>query len=335
MAEIRIGTASWTDPGFIEDWYPKKLPASQRLRWYAEHFNLVEVNATFYALPNARTVERWCVETPDDFIFDVKLPKALSRHAMQAKFLPPDLRSRLPTRNGVIELTPESERLIVQRFLHEIQPLKDAGKLGAFLLQLSPTFRPRTHRLEELDSLVQLFSGYELAVELRNRDWVANSKAAAPPHPALSPGGEEGERRAEGVLPESQFERTIKYFQERKMTLVLVDAPDSEHFTVMPNFHCVTQPKLGYLRLHGRNEAGYIRGRSVAERFDYDYTPEEVREIAERLRKVEAEVERLHVIANNNRSNYAPKLAAALRQKLGLQRELKEKLARANQGQLF
>jgi uncharacterized protein YecE (DUF72 family) len=60
-----------------------------------------------------------------------------------------------------------------------------------------------------------------------------------------------------------------------------------------------------------------------------------VKEIAERLRRVEKEVERLHIIANNNRSNYAPKLAEALRKQLGLQRELKQKLARTKQGQLF
>src|SRR3954462_11531269 len=96
--DIRIGTASWTDPGFVEDWYPPKLPASQRLRWYAEHFDLVEVNATFYALPAFRTVERWRDETPDDFIFDIKLPKVLSRHSMDPKFLPPDLHSRVPVR---------------------------------------------------------------------------------------------------------------------------------------------------------------------------------------------------------------------------------------------
>jgi uncharacterized protein YecE (DUF72 family) len=133
----------------------------------------------------------------------------------------------------------------------------------------------------------------------------------------------------------SQFARTVDYFTNRRIALVLVDAPESEHFTVMPNFDCVTNPALGYFRLHGRNEAGYIRGRSVAERFDYDYSPAEVKEIAERLRAVEKEVERLHVIANNNRSNYAPKLAEALRKQLGLQRELKEKLARKQQGQLF
>ncbi len=307
MAELRIGTASWTDPGFIEDWYPKKLPASQRLRWYAEHFNLVEVNSTFYALPQARMVERWCAETPDDFIFDVKLPKALSRHAMQAKFLPPDLRSRVPTRNGVVQLTSASERLIVQRVLRELQPMKDAGKLGAFLLQLSPAFSPRKHTLKELDSLLELLSGHALAVELRNRDWVV----------------------------EERFKDTCEYFQQRKITFVLVDAPESEHFTIMPGLDCVTNLKLGYFRLHGRNETGYIRGRSVAERFDYDYSPEEVKEIAERLRKVEKEVERLHVIANNNRSNYAPKLAKALQEQLRLQRELRKELSKTRQGQLF
>jgi uncharacterized protein YecE (DUF72 family) len=305
MAEIRIGTASWTDPGFLEDWYPKELPASKRLRWYADHFNLVEVNATFYALPAARVVERWCEETPDDFIFDVKLPKLLSRHAMQAKFLPPDLRPRVSARNGVVELTPTSERLVAQRLLREIQPLRETGKLGAFLLQLSPAFRPKAHRIEELDSLVELFSGYTLAMELRNRDWVI------------------GERFAE----------MRDYCQQRKIALVLVDAPQSEHFTVMPNLDCVTDPQLGYLRLHGRNEAAYIRGRTVAERFNYDYSPAEVKEIAARLRAIEKEVERLHVIANNNRSNYAPKLAEALRQELGLRRRLQEKPEK--QGQLF
>src|SRR3954469_25751462 len=105
---VRIGTASWTDPGFVADWYPPKLPAHARLRWYAERFDYVEVNATFYAIPLARTVERWCSETPDDFLFDIKLPKVLSRHAMRAKFLPPDLRTQVPREGEYIKLTPES-----------------------------------------------------------------------------------------------------------------------------------------------------------------------------------------------------------------------------------
>jgi uncharacterized protein YecE (DUF72 family) len=294
-ADIRIGTASWTDPGFVQDWYPPKLPAGARLRWYAEHFDYVEVNATFYAIPLARTVERWCTEPPADFLFDVKLPKLLSRHRMQAKFLPADLRSRVPSERGYVALTAESEKLVVQRFLRELRPLCEAKKLGAFLLQLSPAFRPQDFQLTELDSLRELLAPYPLAVELRNRDWVMSG----------------------------QLRTTLDYFRTHRATLVLVDAPESEHFTVMPGMDCVTNPALGYFRAHGRNEQGYIRGRSVAERFDYDYSEEETRGLAERLRKLADEVEALRVVANNNRSNFAPKLAKKLRELLGLERKLR------------
>jgi uncharacterized protein YecE (DUF72 family) len=299
MSEIRIGTASWTDPGFIEDWYPKELRPADRLRWYAEHFDLVEINSTFYALPAQSSVKRWCEETPDGFLFDVKLPKVLSRHSMDVKFLPPDLRNRVETQNNIIKPTTSTERLVAKRLLQLFEPMRDAGKLGVFLLQLSPAFRPKTHKLSDLDTIAELFASDPLAVELRNRDWVTRER----------------------------FQETVNYFKQRRMTLVLVDAPESEHFTVMPGFDCVTDQRLGYFRLHGRNAEGYIKGRSVAERFDYDYSPEEVKEIAERLRKVDKEVERLHVIANNNRSNYAPKLAEALRKQIGLREELQRRLA--------
>jgi uncharacterized protein YecE (DUF72 family) len=303
---LRIGTASWTDPGFVENWYPPKLPASARLRWYAEHFDYVEVNATFYAIPMAKTVERWCMETPDGFLFDVKLPKALSRHAMQPRFLPADLRSEVSVARGKVELTPKTEELIARRFLKEIAPLQQAGKLGALLLQLSPAFGPRQHELNELDSLHALLEGRPVAVELRNRSWVVDG----------------------------QREATVDYFRRRGWTLVSVDAPESEHFTVMPGLDALTNPALGYFRLHGRNAEGYIAGRSVAERFDHDYSPAEVKEIAERLRNVSKEVAELHIVANNNRSNYAPKLALKLQELLGFQRRLQNQLSR-QQGELL
>ena len=298
MARIRIGTASWTDPGFVADWYPPKLPASARLRWYAERFNYVEVNSTFYAIPNARTVERWCDETPGDFLFDVKLPKVLSRHRMEAKFLPPDLRTKLPQHNGAIQLTPKTEELVTARLLRELKPLRAANKLGAFLLQLSPAFRPKTNQLAELDSLRPRLDEIPLAVELRNRDWVTGN----------------------------QLDDTLSWFRERRITFVLVDAPASEHFTVMPGLDRVTNPAFGYFRFHGRNEQGYIRGRSVAERFDYDYSDDEVKELAERIREVAEQVEELRVIANNNRSNYAPRLVERLAKLLNLERELQAEL---------
>jgi uncharacterized protein YecE (DUF72 family) len=298
--DICIGTASWTDPGFVEDWYPKKLPANARLRWYAGHFNYVEVNATFYALPEARTVERWCSETPGDFLFDLKLPQALSRDSMKTQFLPRDLRDIVPHQNGVIQLTAETEELIVKRLLRELEPLVHAGKLGVFLLQLSPSFHPRSHALAELDTLRKLLTPHSLAVELRNRDWIV------------------GDER----------EKTENFFRERHLTLVSVDAPESEHFTVMPGVDVITNPKLGYFRLHGRKADGYIKGRSVAERFDYDYSEAEVQELAKRIRKVSAEVEQLRIVANNNRSNYAPKLARRLQELLLEQEKLQEILKR-------
>jgi uncharacterized protein YecE (DUF72 family) len=308
--DIRIGTASWTDPGFIEDWYPRNLPASARLRWYAEHFNYVEVNATFYAIPTARTVERWVTETPDDFLFDVKLPKALSRHRMQVKFLPPDVRAKVPQERGYMTLTPQSEKLVAERFLRELRPLCEAKKLGAFLLQLSPAFGPTNHELGELDSLHEMIAPRRLAVELRNRDWATGK----------------------------QLEATLAYFRSRKITFVLVDAPKSEHFTVMPGLDCVTNPELGYFRFHGRNEKGYVSGRTVADRFNHDYTPQEVSEIAARIVTVSKAVKELHAVANNNRADFAPTLAMRLQQKMDELEELRDALKRTplpKQGQLI
>jgi uncharacterized protein YecE (DUF72 family) len=77
---IIVGTSSWADPGFVEEWYPPGLPAADRLPYYAERFTGV-VNATFYALPALRTVERWAAITPPGFVFDVKLHRLLSRHS--------------------------------------------------------------------------------------------------------------------------------------------------------------------------------------------------------------------------------------------------------------
>jgi uncharacterized protein YecE (DUF72 family) len=91
---ILVGTASWSDPGFVERWYPKKMPAGERLAWYALHFEMVEVNSTFYSVPDPRMVERWCRSTPDGFTFDVKLHQLLSRHSTNVKLLPPVLQRR-------------------------------------------------------------------------------------------------------------------------------------------------------------------------------------------------------------------------------------------------
>src|SRR6476469_3848559 len=91
---IFVGTASWSDPGFVERWYPKKMPAGERLAWYSQHFEMVEVNSSFYSVPDPRLTERWCHNTPDGFVFDVKLHQLLSRHSANAKLLPPALQRK-------------------------------------------------------------------------------------------------------------------------------------------------------------------------------------------------------------------------------------------------
>src|SRR6476620_1406722 len=152
---IRVGTASWTDPGFIADWYPKKLAAGERLAWYAQHFNLVEVNSSFYAVPRSALVARWCDQTPDDFLFGVKLHRLLLRHRTQTKMLPAGLR-KLAGGGDKAVLTPKLEKALVEVFLESLSPMIDAGKLGALLLQPSPSFSPRKHSLTELDHLLEL-----------------------------------------------------------------------------------------------------------------------------------------------------------------------------------
>lgn len=277
---ILTGTASWADPGFVAHWYPPKLPASQQLAWYARHFRLVEVNSTFYRIPEARTVRRWCEQTPDDFVFDVKLHRLLSRHSTKPQMLPPELRSKATTQKGRVQLTPRLERAVVARILHGIEPLKEAGKLGFLLLQTSPEFSPKKHQLDELDHIVDLLNGYPLAIELRNRGWLTDR------------------------LPD-----TRRYFELRRLIFVMVDGPEDEHFMVAPMVDLVTHPHAAYLRAHGRNVRGYIRGRSVPERFDYAYPKKELKEIEQRAVAAAEEVDEVHVVYNNNKADYAPKAA--------------------------
>ncbi len=287
---ILIGTASWSDPGFVERWYPKKMPAGERLGWYAQHFELVEVNSTFYSVPEPRMVERWCAATPDDFTFDVKLHQLFSFHSTPAKLLPPDLQKRAETdARGRVKSTPDLQEALLKVFLRSMSIVRDAGKLGVFLLQLSPSFSPRKHELGELEPLIEMLSDYDLAIEFRNRNWAVGD----------------------------QLESTSAFLEKHHAIFVNVDAPASDHFMVMrSDVDEVTNSKVAYLRLHGRNAKAYITGKTVAARFDYDYTEGEIAEVAERSRKLARGTRDVHVIFNNNNLDYAPRAALRLRQAL-------------------
>jgi uncharacterized protein YecE (DUF72 family) len=289
--KILVGTASWSDPGFVERWYPKKMPAGDRLQWYAQHFEMVEVNSTFYSAPEPRMVERWCAATPNDFTFDVKLHQLFSFHSTRAKLLPPDLQKRAETNaKGDIKSTPDLQEAMLKIFLRSISIFRGAGKLGVLLLQLSPSFSPRKHELSELEPLIDMLSDYDIAIEFRNRNWAIGD----------------------------QLESTIDFVRKHRAIFVNVDAPASDHFMVMPSdVDEVTNSKIAYLRLHGRNAKAYITGKTVAARFDYDYSDKEITEVARRSKELAQEARELHVIFNNNNLDYAPRAALRLRKALG------------------
>ena len=288
--KILVGTASWSDPGFVERWYPKKMPAGERLQWYAQHFDMVEVNSTFYSVPEPRMVERWCAATPNSFTFDVKLHQLFSFHSTLAKLLPSDLQRHAEIdARGNTKSTPDLREALLKAFLHATSIFRHAGKLGVFLLQLSPAFSPRKHALGELERFVEMLNDYDLAIEFRNRNWTAGD----------------------------QLQATIDFLQRHHAIFVNVDAPASDHFMVMPSdLDEVTNSKIAYLRLHGRNAKAYITGKTVAARFDYDYSENEIAEVAQRSRKLAKEARELHVIFNNNNLDYAPRAALRLRKAL-------------------
>src|SRR5947207_6461632 len=156
VGRILIGTASVSDPGFVQHWYPKGMRAHERLGWYAQQFEMVEVNSTFYSVPDLRMVERWCAATPDAFTFDVKLHQLFSFHSTPAKLLPRDLQRRAATdERGNVERTPDLVEAVLNLFLRSMSILRSAKKLGALLLQLSPAFSPRMHNLDELGKLIE------------------------------------------------------------------------------------------------------------------------------------------------------------------------------------
>ena len=287
---ILVGTSSWADPGFVKDWYPPGMPARDRLPWYAERFECVELNSSFYAVPERSTVSRWCEVTPESFVFDVKLHRLLSRHSAGLDSLPPGLRERArTTARGRVELSPELESALVQEVLHAIEPLERAGKLGALLLQLTPAFSPRHNALDELEALVQAVAPRRLAIELRNRRWVQDERAG----------------------------ETMAWFADHDAAFVCVDAPPGEETPVMPPIDGVTREDLAYMRVHGRNLDGYMHGKTVAERFGWIYGEEELREIEGRVRGLAAESAEVHVLFNNNRDDDAPTAARRFRALLG------------------
>ena len=241
-APIRVGTCSWADEALTKYWYPKGVPSGARLGFYAEHFDTVEVDSTYYRLPVEEMVERWAERTPDGFVMHVKAFGVMTRHPVKVEQLPPDLRDEAPRTTAAVDRPSREFRAeIFRRFREALEPLRAAGKLGGLLFQFPPYVVPKEASFDYLAWARDQVEDDKMLVEFRHRTW------------------DEGHQR----------EETLPFLEELGTSHVVVDAPRSKANTVPPTAHALTTP-VPYVRLHGRNAGTWnVRGGSAAERFDH------------------------------------------------------------------
>jgi uncharacterized protein YecE (DUF72 family) len=165
---IRVGTSGWSYPSGKGTWngifYPEQpsrrprgTPKFDELAFYAEHFDTVEVNSSFYRVPSIDMVRKWVDRTPRDFEFSLKLYQKFTHPDMFAKATGAD-----PSQLG---------RKDVDEFRASMEPLVSAGKLGALLAQFPPSFKNDEESRGYLEWLLKAFREYPMAVELRHRSW--------------------------------------------------------------------------------------------------------------------------------------------------------------------
>jgi len=153
---IHVACGSWADDEYVGVLYPEDLPSKQRLSGYARWFDHVEVNSTYYAIPQRTTVEGWIAQTPPGFTFNVKLHRVFSQSPARA------------AQAG--ELVP--------KLLSAVEPLVKQNRLAAFFLIMPPSFGPDRRKLSELDAIAKALRPHVLAIELRHRDWVTGAQKA-------------------------------------------------------------------------------------------------------------------------------------------------------------
>ena len=275
MTAVRIGTCSWADKSLVEVWYPPHVKSAEgRLKYYAELFDTVEVNSSYYALPTHEAVANWERRTPANFTFHVKAFGVMTRHPVKVEQLPPDMRDgvELDHRGRVNHPTPEFRAEVFDRFRGALEPLRSAGKLGGILMQMPPYFTFKPSAFEYLEWAQDQLGGDEMLVEFRHRSWHEEGNTA----------------------------EVLSFLEQRGATYVMVDEPRLDAYNIIPTVIAHTTP-TAYLRLHGRNaDTWQVKGKSASERFDHLYSDDEIGEWVEPLRELTGECDNVYAMFNNN-----------------------------------
>jgi uncharacterized protein YecE (DUF72 family) len=279
MARIRVGTCSWTDPTLVSSgrFYPDFAHSAEaRLQYYASQFNIVEVDSSYYALPNERNSYLWAERTPDDFVFDFKAFRIFTQHPTPISSLPKNIRNELTTelqekknlyyRDLPAELVDE----LWQRFETALLPLDTVGKLGVVLFQFPPWFYPGSQQLDYIEMCKAKLRQYRLAAEFRNNVWLSEKNRAA----------------------------TFAFLRRNDLPFVCVDEPQGFKSSVPPVAEVTSD--LGLIRFHGRNsETWEKKGIGPAERFNYLYTEADLQPWASKIAQISQQTSEMHVLFNN------------------------------------
>jgi len=280
MGNILVGTSSWTDPTLIKSgrFYPAWAKSAEaRLQYYASQFPIVEVDSSYYALPNEKTSGLWVERTPHQFLFDIKAFRLFTQHPTPLMAFPKDIREALPPkpaekanlyqRDVPAELVDELWR----RFERALLPLDSAGKLGVVMFQFPSWFYPGDEQREYMLSCKTRLPQYRIAIEFRHNSWVN----------------------------EKNIERTLMFLRDNNLPYVCVDEPQGFKSSVPPVVEA-TSSDIAVVRFHGRNRDNWEKKRiGAAERFDYLYPEQELKEWLPRIRELASKTRQLHVLFNN------------------------------------
>ncbi|WP_088148774.1 DUF72 domain-containing protein [Achromobacter denitrificans] len=294
---LLTGTASWTDPTLLacgRFYPPEARSAEARLRFYASRFPMAEIDSSYYAMPSAENAYLWDQRTPEEFVFNIKAFRLFTGHQTPLSALPADIRRELPDWPEPViyhdRMPPDLRDELWRRFQLALEPLRLPGKLGAVHFQFPPWIRRDARGMARVADCARRMEEHLVSVEFRHRSWFDTPAATAD---------------------------TLAFERELGVAHTVVDSPQGYPNTVPAVWEC-THPDLTLLRLHGRNEAAWnSSGAASSGRFQYEYTEQELAELAERFTRLAAQSAQAHAVFNTNFEDQGMRNAAAFAAALG------------------